>query len=224
MSGGERTPQATGPAQRALRLVVLGRQGSGKGTQAVRLSERYGVPHISTGDAFRAAARSGSELGAKAKAFMEAGELVPDDLTIGIVEEYLKGAGQRGFILDGFPRNVRQAGALARMLVPASLDLVVNLEVSTEEVLRRLAGRRVCTSCGANYNLVDNQPSVPGRCDVCGGAVAQRADDTEEAIRQRLEIYESATAPLADWYQEKGLLVTIDASGDPDDVTKRVVA
>ncbi|HYA44862.1 MAG TPA: adenylate kinase [Acidimicrobiales bacterium] len=215
---------APSPASRALRLVVLGRQGSGKGTQAVRLAECYGVPHISTGDAFRSAVRSGSELGAKAKVFMETGELVPDDLTVGIVEEYLAGAGQHGFILDGFPRNVRQAEALARMLAPARLDVVVNLEVSTEEVLRRLAGRRVCTNCGANYNVVDNPPSVPGRCDVCGGAVAQRADDTEEAIRQRLEIYESATAPLVDWYKEEGLLATVDATGDPDLVTERVVA
>ena len=183
---GEREQEAT-PAIGPVRVVVLGRQGSGKGTQAVRLAQRYSVPHISTGDAFRAAARSGSELGAKARAYMEAGELVPDDLVVGIVEQYLAGEGVAGFILDGFPRNVRQAEALARMLLPARLDVVVNLDVATEEVLRRLSGRRVCTSCGANYNIVDSPPQVPGRCDICGGAVAQRDDDTEAAIRQRLE-------------------------------------
>jgi adenylate kinase len=221
-AGGAATEPAAAGAPARVRLVVLGKQGAGKGTQAVRLSERYGVPHISTGDAFRAAARSGSPLGVKAKTYMEAGELVPDELVIEIVKEYLSSEGTRGFVLDGFPRNVAQAQALAEMLAPEHLDVVVNLDVSTDEVLRRLAGRRVCQSCGANYNVVDNPPKVAGKCDVCGGVVAQRADDTEEAIRLRLEIYESTTAPLVDWYAKLGLLATVDAAGPPDEVTQRV--
>ncbi len=206
------------------RLVLLGKQGAGKGTQAERLSQHYKVPHISTGDAFRAAARSGSELGAKAQAYMQAGELVPDNLVVGIVKEYLADEGGDGFVLDGFPRNVPQAEALREMLGPEGLDVVVNLDVSTEEVLHRLAGRRVCQNCGATYNIYDNPPKVPGKCDICGGVVAQRADDTEEAIRLRLEIYESATAPLVEWYAKQGLLVTIDASGSPDEVASRALA
>jgi adenylate kinase len=188
------------------------------------LAEHFGVPHISTGDAFRAAARSGSELGARAKAYMEAGELVPDDLVVGIVKEYLAGVGVNGFVLDGFPRNISQARALAEMLAPESLDAVVDLEVSTEEVLRRLAGRLVCQNCGATYNAVTSPPKVPGKCDVCGGVVAQRADDTEEAIRLRLEIYESTTAPLIEWYAKQGLLASVDAAGPPDEVTERTLA
>ncbi len=219
-------PAAAGVAGAGVpvRVIVLGKQGAGKGTQAARLSERYGVPHISTGDAFRAAVRSGSALGVKAKTYMDAGELVPDDLVIGIVREYLSGEGTGGFVLDGFPRNVAQAQALSDMLAPEHLDAVVNLDVSTEEVLHRLAGRRVCQSCGATYNVVDNPPQVAGRCDVCGGVVAQRADDTEEAIRLRLEIYESATAPLIDWYAKQGLVATVDAAGPPDEVAERVLA
>ncbi|MGC8626096.1 MAG: adenylate kinase [Acidimicrobiales bacterium] len=207
-----------------MRLVILGKQGAGKGTQAARLAEHFAVPHISTGDAFRAAARSGSELGARAKAYMEAGELVPDDLVVGIVKEYLAGAGVNGFVLDGFPRNISQARALAEMLAPENLDAVVDLEVSTEEVLHRLAGRLVCQNCGATYNAVTSPPKVAGKCDVCGGVVAQRADDTEEAIRLRLEIYESTTAPLIDWYAKQGLLVSVDAAGPPDEVTERTLA
>ena len=148
-------------------------------------------------------------------------ELVPDDLVVGIVEQYLAGEGVSGFILDGFPRSVRQAEALEHMLAPVALDLVINLEVSVEEVLRRIASRRVCTSCGANYNVVEKPPAMPGRCDLCGGAVEQRDDDTEDAVRQRLEIYEKATAPLVGWYSQQGLLATIDATGSPDEITER---
>lgn len=208
------------------RIVVLGRQGSGKGTQAVRLSALYEVPHISTGDAFRAAVRTGSELGRMAQGYMDRGELVPDEVVMGVLREHVfQGKGEpTGFVLDGVPRNVSQAEALADMLAPKTLDVVVNLDVSTEEVLRRIAGRRVCTNCGANYNVVDNPPKLPGACDACGGALVQRDDDTEDAVRRRLEIYESTTAPLVDWYKARGLLATVPAVGDPDDVTDRVVA
>jgi adenylate kinase len=204
---------------------LLGRQGSGKGTQAARLAGLYGVPHISTGDAFRAAARSGTDLGRLAQGFMDRGELVPDDVVMAVLREHLLGgkAEPGGFVLDGVPRNVSQAESLDDMLGPRGLDIVVNLDVSTDVVLRRIAGRRVCTNCGTNYNVVDNPTKVPGVCDVCGGPVIQRDDDTEEAVRRRLEIYESVTAPLVDWYKERGLLATVDAAGEPDEVTRRVV-
>jgi adenylate kinase len=211
------------------RVVLLGRQGSGKGTQADRLSELYHVPHISTGEAFRAAVREGSELGRTVQGYMERGELVPDDVVVGVLREHLvKQARLRvgragGFILDGFPRNIRQAEALSDLLTPEGLDVVVNLDVSTEEVLRRIAGRRVCPNCGASYNVVNNAPVQAETCDVCAGRLVQRDDDTEEAIRRRLELYESETAPLVDWYSEQGLLATVDASGPPDEVTERTV-
>jgi len=212
------------------RVVLLGRQGSGKGTQADRLSALYGVPHISTGDAFRDAIRNGSPLGRTAQGYVDRGELVPDEVVVGVLRERLLQAGSlgpestSGFILDGFPRNIPQAEALADLLAPDGLDVVVNLDVSTDEVLRRIAGRRVCVGCGASYNVVDNPPKAPGVCDACGGRLVQRDDDTEEAIRRRLEIYESVTAPLVDWYREQGVLATVDAAGSPDEVTTRAVA
>ena len=211
------------------RVALLGRQGSGKGTQADRLAHLYHVPHISTGEAFRAAVREGSELGRTAQIYMDRGELVPDDVVVAVLREHLvKEAGlgssrAGGFILDGFPRNIHQAQALADLLAPEGLDVVVNLDVSTEEVLRRIAGRRVCPNCKSGYNLVDNPPKNDEICDACGGALVQRDDDTEDAIRRRLEIYESETSPLVSWYTEQGLLATVDASGAPDEVTERAV-
>jgi adenylate kinase len=211
------------------RIVLLGRQGSGKGTQADRLSALYQVPHISTGEAFRAAVREGSELGRTAQVYMGRGDLVPDAVTVGVLREHLVkeaglGSGRAGgFILDGFPRNVGQAQALEEMLAPEGLDIVVNLDVSTEEVLRRIAGRRICPSCKSSYNVVNNPPKVAETCDACGEILVQRDDDTEEAIRRRLEIYESETAPLVDWYAQRGLLATIDATGRPDEVTDMAV-
>jgi adenylate kinase len=211
------------------RVVLLGRQGSGKGTQAERLSALYHVPHISTGEAFRAAVREGSDLGRTAQVYMDRGELVPDDVVVGVLREHLvKEAGlgssqAGGFILDGFPRNVHQAEALAAMLGPEGVDVVINLDVDTEEVLRRIAGRRVCLNCKSSYNVVDNPPKDDEICDVCGGVLVQRDDDTEAAIRRRLEIYESETAPLVHWYSEQGLLAPVDAAGSPDEVTGRAV-
>jgi adenylate kinase len=208
------------------RIVVLGKQGAGKGTQAVRLSRHYVVPHVATGDIFRAAVRSGSEFGQKARRYLDAGELVPDEIVIGMVRERLTkdDTTHRGFILDGFPRTVRQSEALLEFLAPKTLDVVLNLEIDTSEVLRRLASRRVCSDCGANYSVVDNPPRVPGICDVCGGDVVQRDDDTEVAIRRRLELYERETAPLTEWFDKRGLLSTVPGSGSPDEVTERLVA
>lgn len=208
------------------RLIVLGKQGAGKGTQAVRLSRHYVVPHISTGDVFRAAVRSGSAFGKQAKEYLDAGELVPDEVVIGVVEERLThdDTTHRGFILDGFPRTVQQAEALEAMLNPHPLDVALDLEIPTEQVLTRLAARRVCSDCGANYSVIDNPPRVKGICDVCGGEVVQRDDDTESAIRRRLALYETETAPLIAWYSDRGLLAAVDALGTPDEVTDRLVA
>lgn len=207
------------------RLIVLGKQGAGKGTQAVRLSHHYVVPHIATGDTFRSAVRSGSEFGTKAKQYLDAGDLVPDDIVIGVVTERLThdDTTHRGFILDGFPRTVQQAEALIDIVAPHQIDLVVNLDIDNETVLRRLASRRVCSDCGANYSVTDNPPRVKDICDVCGGEVVQRDDDTESAIRRRLELYERETAPLISWYEERALLATIAAVGSPDEVTDHVV-
>lgn len=208
------------------RLIVLGKQGAGKGTQAVRLSHHYVVPHIATGDMFRSAVRSGSEFGTKAKEYLDAGDLVPDDIVIGVVTERLThdDTTHRGFILDGFPRTVQQAEALIDILAPQLIDLVVNLEIDNETVLRRLAARRVCSDCGANYSVTDNPPRVRDICDVCGGEVVQRDDDTETAIRRRLELYERETAPLISWYDEREMLATLPAVGTPDEVTDMVVS
>lgn len=209
----------------ALRAVLLGRQGSGKGTQAERLSVAHGVPHVSTGEAFRAAVKDGSDLGRVVRGYMERGELVPDDVVIAVIREHVFGPGApEGFVLDGFPRNIAQAEALAEMAGPRGLDVVIELVAPVEEALRRLSARRVCSVCGATYNLLTGPPKVPGRCDACGGALYQREDDTEQAIRRRLELYEAETAPVVSWYREQGLLAAVDATGSPDEVAGRVEA
>jgi adenylate kinase len=206
------------------RLVILGKQGAGKGTQCVRLSRHYVVPHISTGDMFRAAVRSGSEFGKQANTYMEAGDLIPDEVVIGVVRERLAqdDTANRGFVLDGFPRTVHQAESLDDILRPQGIDMAIDIEVDTELVLRRLASRRVCSDCGANFSL-DNPPKVNWTCDVCGGEVIQREDDTEAAIRRRLELYERETSPLIAWYQARGTLVPVEGVGTPDEVTSRLL-
>jgi adenylate kinase len=208
-----------------IRLVVLGRQGAGKGTQCVRLSRHYVVPHISTGDILRAAVKEGTELGRKAKVIMDEGGLVPDEIMIGIVAERLDkpDASTRGFILDGFPRTVPQAAALDDILTTNPLDMVVDLEVPRELVLARLAARRICEDCGTNYTATGHERH-PWICDVCGGDVVQRTDDTEDAINRRLDLYETQTTPLLDYYRDRGLLVVVDGMGSPDEVTARLIA
>jgi adenylate kinase len=205
-------------------LVILGKQGAGKGTQCSRMARHYVVPHISTGDMFRAAVRQGTEFGRKAKEYMDAGELVPDEVVIGVVGERLEqdDTANRGFILDGFPRNVKQAEALDTLLAPIGLDLAIDLEVPTSIVLKRLASRRVCTTCGTNYST-DSPPTVDWSCDVCGGEVIQREDDTETAIARRLRIYEDETEPVLSWYLERDKLTTVDGTGTPDQLTARMV-
>ena len=207
------------------RLVLLGRQGAGKGTQCVRLSRHYVVPHISTGDMLRSAVKEGTEFGLKAKEIMDRGELVSDDIMGGVVEERLDrdDTRNRGYILDGFPRTVGQAELLHKITSSDPLDLVIDLVVPTEVVLERLAARRVCTDCGANYS-VDVPPKYGWVCDNCGGEVVQRADDTPEAIQKRLDLYERETAPLIAWYTDRDLLVAVDGLGSADAVTARLIA
>jgi adenylate kinase len=204
--------------------VVLGKQGAGKGTQCVRLSHHYVVPHISTGDMLRAAVKTGSALGLKVRETMDSGELLGDDLIIEMVAERLAepDARARGFILDGCPRTTAQAEAVAAMVAPGSLDMTVDIEVPTAQALRRLAGRRVCTDCGANYS-VSTPPKVNWMCDVCGGEVIQRQDDTEDAIRRRLELYERQTTPLIEWYESRGQLAKVTGVGSPDAVLRRII-
>ena len=207
------------------RIVLLGKQGAGKGTQCVQLSRHYVVPHISTGDMFRGAMKAGTPMGRLARGFVDAGQLVPDEVVIGIVAERLseRDARSRGFILDGFPRTTHQAEALAKLLSPGKLDVVIDLEVQTELVLRRLASRRVCSSCGHNYS-VQSPPAHQWRCDHCGGDVVQRADDQEEAIKARLDAYERQTAPLIDWYASRQLLATVDGAAPMNDVFEACVS
>ncbi len=207
------------------RLVLLGKQGAGKGTQAARLAEHYGVEHLSTGELFRASAAAGTAAGLEAKRYMDAGELVPDETVIKVVDERFTGDFlDRGFILDGFPRTLAQAEELDTVLSGSGhpLDAVLSLEVPTEIVLDRIAGRRVCEDCGANFH-VNMPPRENWTCDVCGGRVVQRDDDTEEAVRRRLEIYETETVPIIDFYDRLGTLVAIDAVGDGDEVFERLV-
>jgi len=204
--------------------VVLGKQGAGKGTQCVRLSHHYVVPHVSTGDMLRASVKLRTSLGVRAKEVMDRGELLPDEMVMEMVEERISESDTRarGFVLDGCPRTLAQAEALADLLRPDRLDLVVNLDVPTPQVLRRLLARRVCVDCGTNYS-VSAPPTVNWTCDVCGGEVIQREDDTEEAIRRRLELYEDETAPLLDFYRGQSQLVTVSGNGSAAAVTRRIV-
>ena len=204
--------------------MVLGKQGAGKGTQCVRLSHHYVVPHVSTGDMLRSEVKLRSPMGVRAAKLMEQGELIPDDLVMELVglrlsERDTKG---RGFVLDGCPRTTGQAEQLEQVVIPFGLDMVVDLQVPTPLVMKRLASRRVCVDCGANYSTAA-PPLVNWTCDVCGGEVVQREDDTEEAIERRLNLYEEETAPLIDWYKKRNLLVEINGTGSPDAVTRRVV-
>jgi adenylate kinase len=211
---------------RGPRVVLLGKQGAGKGTQAARVAEHYGVVHLATGDIFRAAARDETELGIEARRYIDRGELVPDTIVIGVVREHLMADDaalvRNGFVLDGFPRTQVQAIELDVALGADALHVVANLDVPTEVVLRRIAGRRVCVQCGTTYHI-DQPPKDPWFCDVCGGHVVQRDDDTEDAVMRRLELYEIQTLPVIQYYRRSGRLLNVDGDGGSDEVFKALI-
>ena len=209
-----------------MRVILLGPPGAGKGTQAVRIAEAFSVPHISTGDIFRENVRGGTDLGQQAKRYMDAGELVPDEVVVGMVADRLAEADAvEGFCLDGFPRTVPQAQALEDLLVDrdAPLDLVLRFLVDHDEVVERLTGRRSCTACGAIFHVQHAPPKQAGVCDQCGGELVQRDDDTEDVVLNRLEVYRKQTEPLEHFYWERGLLRDVEAVGEVDAVTERAL-
>ncbi|BAM46276.1 adenylate kinase [Amphibacillus xylanus] len=208
-----------------MNLILMGLPGAGKGTQAEKIIEKYQIPHISTGDMFRSAIKEGTDLGKKAKSFMDKGELVPDEVTVGIVRERLgKDDCKNGYLLDGFPRTLKQAEALEDLLAElnAPIDYVVHIDVPKEKLLDRLTGRRVCPTCGATYHVIFNPPKVAETCDHDGATLNQREDDQPETVANRIEVNLEQTQPLLDFYHEKGNLVTINGDQDINDVFEDV--
>jgi adenylate kinase len=209
-----------------VRLVLLGPPGAGKGTQARVLATRWGIPQVASGDLLRAVVREDSKLGREAASYMDRGQLVPDELVLRLIDERLgKKDARKGFILDGFPRNVMQAEALAKGLDHAGLklDKAVAVIVPDEEIVKRISGRRTCRKCNAMYHVVFEPPARPGVCDKCGGELYQREDDAEETVRERLKVYTEMTRPLLDHYGRLGLLAQVDGVGRPDEVEKRIL-
>ncbi len=206
-----------------LNFVFLGPPGAGKGTQAEIIAKKHGLVKISTGDILREAVKKGTELGKLADGYMKRGELVPDEIMLGLIEEELEKI-DKGFILDGFPRTVKQAEGLDELLAKKNLPLkaVILLDVPDDEIIKRLSARRVCPNCGAVYNLIFNPPKNDEICDVCGTKLVQRKDDNPETIKRRLDVYREQTAPLIGYYREKGLLVEIDGTGDPEKITRAI--
>ncbi len=206
-----------------MKLILLGAPGAGKGTQAEILCKKLGIPTISTGNILRAAIKDGTPTGLKAKSYMDAGKLVPDEVIIGIISERLeKPDCAGGYILDGVPRTIAQAEALEKAGI--QFDAVVSIEVSEEEILRRMTGRRVCEACGASYNVNAIPPRVEGICDNCGGKLIQRKDDTPETVRARLAVYHKETEPLVDFYAQRGLLRSVKVSGDKETIFRAILA
>jgi adenylate kinase len=210
-----------------VRIVLVGPPGAGKGTQAQYIASQLNIPHISTGDIFRSNVSRHTELGELARGYMDRGELVPDEVTVGMVRDRLgEGDALDGFLLDGFPRNVPQAETLKKMLAEwdGKLTVVLELIVDTDEVVRRLSGRRTCHRCGRVWHVLYDPPVNPDTCDDCGGELFQRDDDKEDVVRRRLEVYEEQTSPLVAFYADEGILVGIDATGPVEDVTTRAMS
>jgi adenylate kinase len=210
-----------------VRVVLVGPPGAGKGTQAQFIASHLTIPTISTGDIFRSNVSQGTELGRAAKAYMDRGDLVPDEITIAMVASRMQeDDAQAGFLLDGFPRNVPQAETLKKMLTDweTRLDLVLELVVDDDEVVRRLSGRRTCRRCGRVWHVLFNPPSRPRQCDDCGGELFQRDDDREETIRHRLDVYQQQTQPLIEFYADEGILLGVDATGPVEEITDRALS
>lgn len=208
-----------------MNVVLLGPPGVGKGTQATALIKAFGIPHISTGDMFREAIKQETELGIKVKAFLDTGQLVPDDLTIGIVKERLaKEDCVAGFLLDGFPRTVYQAEMLSQILKHSDrcLDAVINIEAPKEILLNRIVGRRICSQCGTGYHIEYNAPKIKDQCDECGGELYQRSDDNEDAVASRLEVYSQENGPLVEYYTHQGVLISINGNQEVDKVSREI--
>ena len=209
-----------------LRTILLGPPGAGKGTQAVKIVEKYNIPHISTGDIFRENIKNETELGNRAKAYMDRGELVPDELVVEIATDRLtKDDCKNGFLLDGFPRTIFQAEKLDEFLAQRGekIDKVINIDVEKDALVKRITGRRVCKSCGASYHAVNIPPKKDGVCDLCNGELIQRADDTEETVLNRIDVYNKQTKPLVDYYDKAGVIINIDGNKDLDDVLADIV-
>ncbi len=208
-----------------MRLVLLGAPGAGKGTQAKKLIEKYRIPQISTGDILRKAVADGTPLGKEAKSYMDKGELVPDSVVIGLVKERLaQDDCKKGYILDGFPRNTSQAETLDKVLsgMKASLDVALSVDVDRDDLMKRLTGRRTCKNCQQMYNVYFTPPKKDGVCDKCGGALFQRDDDKEATIKNRLDVYDKATAPLIDYYSKKGILKSVMGVGNIDQIFNKI--
>ncbi len=209
-----------------LRTILLGPPGAGKGTQAVKIVEKYHIPHISTGDIFRENIKNGTELGNRAKAYMDRGELVPDELVVEIATDRLtKDDCKDGFLLDGFPRTIFQAEKLDEFLEGRGekLDKVINIDVEKSALVKRITGRRVCKQCGASYHIENIPPKKEGVCDICGGELIQRADDTEETVLNRIDVYNKQTRPLVEYYEKAGIIANINGNKDLDDVLADIV-
>ncbi len=209
-----------------MNLVMLGPPGAGKGTQATLLAEKLGIPHVASGDLFREALKEQTGLGLTAQSYMDRGELVPDEVTIAMVEERLARSDcDGGVILDGFPRTIEQAGALKRLLHDQGkvIDAAIFIDAAEDELVRRLSSRWTCRNCQAIYNVISNPPSEEGRCDICGGELYQRADDVPETVRNRIRVYRQQTSPLIDYYRDEGLLVTIKSEGGIERVQQKIL-
>jgi adenylate kinase len=208
-----------------MKIVMLGAPGAGKGTQAKKIAESYGVPHISTGDIFRANIKNDTELGRKAKVYMDKGELVPDELVVDLImDRFAEPDCSNGYVLDGYPRTIPQAEALDNALKAngESLDFAVNVDVPDEEIINRMSGRRACLKCGSTYHIIFNPPSKEGVCDKCGDVLVQREDDKEETVKNRLDIYHEQTEPLEKYYAEAGLLHNVDGTRSMDEVFESI--